>query len=326
MSRQVSASQLALACWLLASSCASELPRRSPPLAGMDEPLERIAPPDDEAARQALPKGSFTGASVGDARQSLDAMLGEPEGVVVQAVVENSPADAAGIEVGDLILEVLREPPIALHWPSEWRRLELETEPGAKLRLVIDRAGAEREVELVPVARVRSAEHEAGQRVREEERVGIVLRTATEVEARAAALGPGGGAVVVGLTRESPWREAGVAFGDLIRAVDGVEVAHPAVVVDAILSGPEDGELELEIVREQALVTLRAPLSRREQQVTEISLPPLFSYEKERDASTTSFLLGFVKYESTPAAWRLRLVWLFAFAGGDADRLEIVER
>ena len=41
-------------------------------------------------------------------------------------------------------------------------------------------------------------------------------------EARAAGLGPGGGAVVVGLSERSPWRAAGLRFGDLIvAALDG---------------------------------------------------------------------------------------------------------
>ena len=328
--------KLAARAWIAACtgsatlSCTSaELAREAPPLLAMEEPLELVQPPDDEAARALLPRGSFTGLTLGDARASLDAMLAEPEGLLVVSVVENSPADAAGIEPGDLILEATipgKDGPLALHWPSEWRRIELETEPGATLRVTIDRAGAERALELVPVARVHPAEREPAERIREEARVGVVLRPATEVEARAAGLGPGGGAVVVGLTRESPWREAGVVFGDLIRAIDGDEVAHPAVVLERIRAAPEHGELELELLRGGAQLTLQAPLSQREKELHRISIPLLFRYEKERDHRTTSFLLGLFRYESTQAAWRLRLLWLIRFSGGDADRLESVER
>lgn len=312
---------------LLCAACAaSELAHQAPPLAGMEEPLERMQPPDDEEARLALPKGSFTGLVVGDSRTSLDAMLGEPEGVLVVSVVENSPADAAGIEAGDLVLEARASETLVLHWPSEWRALELATEPGTRLGLVLDRAGAERVCELTTIARVRAAERGPSGRIREEERVGVVLRTATEVEARAAGLGPGGGAVVVGLTRESPWREAGIVFGDLIRAIDGVAVADPAVVVDRIRSAPEDGVLELELVRAGAHLTLSARVSARAHELKEISIPLLFHYERERDQSSTSALLGLYRYVSTPAAWRLRLFWLLRFSGGDADRLESLPR
>jgi len=319
---------LSCLCLAAAACAADELAREAPPLLAMEEPLELVQPPDDEALRRDLPAGSFTGLTLGDARRSLDAMLGEPEGLLVLAVVENSPADAAGIEVDDLVLEAAAGAgePHLLRWPSEWRRLELEAEPGTRLRLTIDRSGAERALELTTALRVHPAERGPSERVREGRRVGLVLRTATEVEARAAGLGPGGGAVVVGLTRESPWRKAGIVYGDLIRAVDGVEVAHPQVVLERIRSAPERGELALEIQRGDARLSLQAPLSRREQELHEFSIPLLFSYEKERDLSTTSLLLGLFRYEHTPAAWRLRLLWLIDFSGGDADRLESVER
>ncbi len=308
-------------------ACAGrELARQPPPLVALEEPLERMQPPDDEAARLALPRGSFTGLVVGDARTSLDAMLSEPEGVLVVSVVENSPADAAGIETGDLLLEARTSETLELRWPSEWRRLELETEPGTTLRLVLDRAGQERECELTTVARVHPAGRGQSERIREEERVGVVLRTATEVEARAARLGPGGGAVVVGLTRESPWRAAGIVFGDLIRAVDGVEVAHPAMVVERIRSAPAHGALQLEILRDGALLTVSARVSARERELKEISIPLLFRYHRTRDQSSTSMLLGLFSYRATPAAWRLRLLWLLHFSGGDADRLESIPR
>jgi C-terminal processing protease CtpA/Prc len=331
----VAASRGIVACCLAASLCltaaacaADELAREAPPLLAMEEPLELVQPPDDEAARLELPGGSFTGLTLGDARRSLDAMLDEPEGLLVLAVVENSPADAAGIEVDDLVLEAAggTDEPRPLRWPSEWRRLELEAEPGTRLRLTIDRSGAEHAFELTTVVRVHPAERGPSERVREGQRVGVVLRTATEVEARAAGLGPGGGAVVVGLTRESPWRKAGIVYGDLIRAVDGVEVAHPLVVLEHIRGAPEHGELALEILRGGTRISVQAPLSRREQELHRFSIPLLFSYEKERDLSTTSMLLGLFRYEHTPAAWRLRLLWLLVFSGGDADRLESVER
>lgn len=306
-----------------------ELPREAPPLFAMEEPAAFHAEPADEPARAALPAGSFSGVVLGEARTSLDAMLAEPDGVLVASVVENSPADAAGIEEGDLLLSVARvgepgegEP---LHWPSEWRKLEIETPPGTRLVLLVDRAGAERTVELTLAARVRPAPRQETERWREEQRVGVVLRTATEVEARAAGLGPGGGVVVVGLTRESPWRAAGIVYGDLIVSVDGREIAHPEVLLEAVHAAPEDGALELAVVRGGERLTIRAPVSQRASEVTEFTIPLIFSYEAQRDEHTTSILLGLFRYRSTAAAWDLRLLWLIKFGGGDSDRLETVD-
>jgi C-terminal processing protease CtpA/Prc len=319
--------QRALLVVALLSAACSDLPRKPPPLVKMQEPTDLLQEPDDETRRAELPRGSFTGVEVGDARTSLDAQLGEANGVLVTAVVENSPGAAAGIVEGDVLLEVRGRETVALHWPSEWRRIELEAEPGSTLHVVFDRAGAEGDAELVVEPRVRAHGRDAAQRFREEERVGVVVRTATEVEARAAALGPGAGAVVVGLTLESPWRPAGVVYGDLIRAVDGREVAHPQVLLDAIRAAPKKGELKLEILRGGEIVAVDAPLSRREQNVTKFSLQPLWGYKHERDVTRFSILLGLVGWRSTPAAWEVQLLWLFTFAGGDADRLvESVEK
>lgn len=312
---------------VIAASCASSsLSQRSPPLVGMEAPLEWIDEPLDEEQRLALPAGAFTGVTVGDARTSLDAMLAEPEGLAVIAVVENSPAAIAGLAPGDLLLEVRAKGEVTpLAWPADWRRVELECEPGAMLVVRVDRAGAERDFELTTVKRVAPGPRIATARFTEDQRVGLVVRTATEVEARAAALGPGGGAVVVGLTRESPWRGAGVGYGDLIRGIDGLEVSHPQVLLDRLRAAPAKSKVALEIVRGGRVVSVDAPLSRRASQLESFSFPLLYSFTRERDQREHSLLLGAFRWRSTPAAWDLRILWLFSMRGGDATRLESVE-
>jgi len=315
-----------IACALLGASCAtSPLPRQAPPLAAMQEPLEFMDEPQDESERVALPKGAFTGVVVGDARASLDAMLSEPSGLLVTRIIENSPAAIAGLVEGDLLVEARGSgEPVALAWPADWRRLELETEAGATLHVVVDRAGAELEMDIVTVARVAAAGRAPTARFREEARAGIVVRSATEVEARRAALGPGGGAVLVGMTRESPWRGA-VLYGDLIRAIDGVEVQHPQVLLEALRTAPKDAVVKLELMRGDKLVAVDAPLSRRQSEWKSISLQPLYSFSRERDLATHSILLGLVRWRTTPAAWDLRLLWWFEWRGGDSNRLESVK-
>jgi len=311
---------------LSSSACsfgARSLSREPPPLFDLEEPLELREEPADEARRAALDPGSFTGITAADARQSLDALEGEPDGVLVASIVENSPAHAAGLEVGDVLLEAsVGGRAVALKWPSEWRRLEIDTAPGTTIELRIDRAGLEIRASLATVVRVRPAERESAQRFREEEKVGVVVRTATEVEARAAQLGPGGGAVIVGLARGSPWRKDGLVYGDLVTAVRGEPCSHPEVLLDAIRATEEGQTLALEVLRNGRPLEIEARVTRRETEVHEISIPLLYSYSNDRGHRETSVLLGLYRHESTKAAWKTRILWIFSFSGGDSDRLE----
>ncbi|MBK7877436.1 MAG: hypothetical protein IPJ77_17145 [Planctomycetes bacterium] len=316
----------ALAAALVASACSivpATVPADAPPLHDLEEPLALAAEPADEAARVALPAGSFSGLELAEARATLEEMVdgGAAAGVEVLRVVENSPADVGGVEAGDLLVSAtIGGRTQALAWASEWRAIELAEAPGTRVALVIDRAAARKDVELVLAPRARAAARVATERWREDARAGVVVRTATEVEARSAGLAPGAGAVVVGLARTSPWRRAGVRFGDLVAAVDGAPVAHPEVLLSAVRAGARP--LHLGIVRAGERLELDAPLSQREHELTEFSIPLLYSYENDRGHTTTSALFGLYKFERTRVAWRLRLLWFVSFAGGDADRLE----
>jgi S1-C subfamily serine protease len=288
----------------------------------MEEPVALLQEPDDEAERRALDPGAFSGIYVEDARESLEAMTGEAEGVRVARVVENSPGASAGIEVGDLLLEVDDgSARTALHWPSEWRGIELAHSGGTRLALTVERLGNEREVELLLEDRVVPSARGSALRLREEERVGIAVRSPTEVEARAAGLAPGAGAVVVGLSRASPWREAGLTFGDLVVSVDGEPLPGPEALLERIRGAPADAKLDLRVRRGEEEVALAAPVTRRAKELQSVSVPLILSYESGGGRTTFSALFGIVKWRSTPAAWRLRLLWILSFGGGDEDRL-----
>ena len=317
---------VAFASILLVAACASKLPTERPPLADLEEPLELFAEPDDEATRQALPFGCFTGCVAGDSRDSLEALLEETAGVVVQSIVENSPADVAGLKVGDLLLEVAwgDRPPGGLREASEWRKVELEATPGVPLRVAFDRANRRTATTLIPVPRVRPPARGEARRIREEERIGVVVRTATEVEARAAGLGPGAAAVIVGLSRRSPWRTAGLRCGDLIVAIDGHAITAPELVLERIREGQE--RLVVEYLRDGVRASATTALSSRAQDTREFYLPLLVDYESERGRSDTSILLGLFRHEQTRAAWRVRLLWFIRFGRGDADALLEVDR
>ncbi|MFO1051015.1 MAG: hypothetical protein U1F36_02220 [Planctomycetota bacterium] len=310
----------------LLQACASRLPDEPPPLADMEEPLSLFAEPDDEAARAALPLGSFTGCEVGAAGDSLESLLEAAHGVQVQAIVENSPADVAGLKVGDLLLhaKLADGSERDLTAESDWRKVELDAAPGSVVTISFDRANRHTSTTLTLVPRMHLPARTAVRRVREEKRVGVVLRTATEVESRAAGLGPGAGAVIVGLSARSPWRHAGLRFGDLVTAVDGAPVSDPEAVLDAIRDAKD--RTAVAYVREGKALSADAPLTRRARDTREVYVPLLFDYEYDRGKTDTSILLGLFRHEHTRAAWRVRLLWFIRFGRGDADQLIEVDR
>ena len=313
---------LLCSCSLLPKDLPSEVALRD-----MEQPLALFEEPQDEAARQELAAGCFSGLVLVDARGSLEAMLGAAQGLLVDSIIENSPAQAARLEAGDLLLEAdAGQGLVALGWPSEWRAIELAAAPGTQVQLIVDRAGAELELSLELVARLAPAARVEAERFAEEEHVGVVLRTATEVEARAAGLAPGAGAVVVGLARSSPWRVAGLKFEDLLSSVDGEPIAHPRLLLDRIRAADAGARLKLEVHRGEEVFEVEAKVSRRASRMREFSIPLLLSYENDGDERSFSLVFGLFGWTSTEAAWRMRLLWLISFGGGDSDRLVEVAR
>jgi len=295
-----------------------------PPLKDMEAPIALQNAPDDELQRQQLELGSFTGISVESAWfEQPDEPDQSPDALEISALVENSPALAAGLSVGDLLLSARRGDGagIALRYPSQWHKVENETEPGTALHLEFDRAGARMHTTVEPVARIALPTREGTERFREEQRAGIILRTATEVESRRAGLGAGGGAILIGMASNSPWRSAGLRFGDLIVAIDGQAIDHPQVLLGAIRTAEEDATLEVEYLRDGEPFTAAIPTTEREQAISKISIPLLYSYRSSRGTTSISFLLGLFSYESSAAAWDFSFFWLFDFGGGDGDRL-----
>ena len=315
---------------LLAGCSFASLPSESPPLFDMEEPLPLQKEPDDEAARVRLPAGSFAGIYVKSAWfEEPDEPGQQPDALEVTSIVENSPAAAADLREGDLLVSVAVGGAAALKlaWPAQWRKIEAEATPGTVLHLELDRAGVERKADVRLVPRVKPAARQDSERFREEQRAGIVVRTATEVEARGAGLGSGGGAVLIGMAASSPWRRAGLRFGDLIVQVQDREVHHPQVLLGAIRTAPPGTRLRVSYLREGGKkATAEIPLTARDQDITSVYLPLLFSYESKRRATETSFLFGLLSYKSTAVAWEFGFLWFFSISGGDSDRLEEVLR
>lgn len=299
-------------------------PTQADPLEDMELSRTRFAMPHDEPQRQDLPRGVFTGVQVGDSRQTLEDRLSAPEGILVTGIVENSPAVAAGIQAGDILLEALIDgtEPLALSWPSDWYRVEQTASAHAAIEVLYDRAGRDREAVIKSVARISLPARLPGNRYREEQKVGIIVRNASEVEAHQAGLTRGEGAVVVGLARTSPWRQAGLLLGDLILEVNGRPVKNPQELLAVINDRPMRDEVQILVARDAEEVSLQSTVSRRKRKTADVYIPPLYTYENKRGIRKSSVLLGLYRERKTAVAAEYTVLWFISWTVGDSNRLE----
>lgn len=307
--------------------CTSSLPTQSDPLIDMEVSRAIFEMPQDEGLRKELPLGVFTGVEAGDSRLTLEEQLKAPEGLLVTKIVENSPAVAAGIQTGDIILEAAidENEPILLQWPSDWFKLEQMAKVDSDIHVLYDRAGRDFRATIKPEKRINPPNRLIGDTFREESRVGIIVRNASEVEAEKAGLIRGEGCVVIGLARTSPWRKAGMLFGDVILKINDKAIKNPQELLMTINALKKNDDVKMIVFRDGKKVELNTTVSRRQKEVKKIDIPLLFSYNKKRGIEETSMLLGLFNIRKTKVASELKLFWFINFTIGDSSRLEEVK-
>lgn len=302
----------------------TDLPTTADPLQDMEISRARLAMPQDEAERQALPLGVFTGVQVGDARLTLESQLEAPEGVLVTGIIENSPAVAAGLREGDILLEagLNEDTPEPLQWPSDWYKLEQKASIESTIHVLFDRAGRDGDTTVHPVKRLAPPERLTGTHVREEAKVGVVVRNASEVEAHQAGLTRGEGCVIVGLASTSPWRQAGAVFGDLILEINGRPIKNPQALLAEIHALDKGDDVNMLVFRDNDKLRLNTSVSKRQRETSEFKIPLIYAYENKRGIKKTSVLCGLYRVRKTAVASRTTLFWIISFTTGDSNRLE----
>ena len=204
-------------------------------------------------SQQLQTRGAVQRAYVGIQMQEIDAALAQelnlriPEGVAVTEVVPDSPADQAGFETGDVILEVngrrIRNP---LNMMGVVERLTV----GQPYRILVQRNGRERELRIV--AAERPDPRQLARRRAESGSSGIII--------------PELGAAVQDLTPDISeqlglGREKGVVITDLSQTGRAARFGlEPGMVIAAVASQPiesvDDLQRAMEISRENGRILL----------------------------------------------------------------------
>ncbi len=219
---------------------------------------------------QSYPSGSYLGIGLTniDADRASALKLGEPRGVEIQSVEENSPAERAGIKPGDVLLtyngeEILSAPQLG--------RLVGETPPGRKVKIQFWREGKTRSTIIVPVsAELRTADtlpsvtDMAPLNVPNVPRMLMLwdnLALGIECEPIDSQLaeyfGVHSGILVRAVAKDMAGYKGGLKAGDVITSIDTRNVAVPRDLISYLRTQHQPGKtLSISIVRNHRPRTL----------------------------------------------------------------------
>ncbi len=159
--------------------------------------------------------------------------LDEPRGALVSSVDEDSPAAAAGLRPGDVILEFDGKKIAKLR---DLTRAVAEAGPGKESTIRVLRRGEETTLTAV-LGRMAEAEAADAAPDREEKaqpRLGLVLAPLDAATRTRLGVEGEGGVVVTRVLPDGPAAAKGLEPGDVITAVDGRAITEPAEVAAAV--------------------------------------------------------------------------------------------
>jgi serine protease Do len=209
---------------------------------------------------QLVKTGRVVRGRIGVAVQDVNAQLSQsfgldrPRGALVSSVDEDGPAAKAGIEVGDIILEVNGEP---IDRFADLSGTIGRMKPGSEARLTVWRNRKERGIEVKVVELEDEPARVAGRGDRDEPggKLGLAVRPLTREEKRR---NDTKGSLVVEQV-QSPAAESGVRPGDIILGVNGTEVRSVEQLREAV--DEDRSTVALLIERGEAQIFIAVPIA-----------------------------------------------------------------
>ena len=177
--------------------------------------------------RQLLDTGKVSRGRLGISVQDVSAQVAESlgldksKGALVGAVERGSPADKAGIEPGDVVIQFAGT---AINRSGELPPLVSDITPGSKAVVTVLRRGKTQDFS-VTVGEMKSLQAKGTLRTDESARLGLAVRPLTDKERKEAGVVSG---LMVEEVREGPAQEAGIQPGDVILSANGELLASAA--------------------------------------------------------------------------------------------------
>ena len=213
----------------------------------------------NEVVADLINNGSVTRGWLGVQIQPVTAEISESlgleieNGAIVTSPQEDSPADLAGIESGDIITSVDNQ---SVKGPKELARLIAGYEPNSKISLKVWRDGEEQDVEvtlgeLEDVKVASNSAHQGGKK-RNLQRLGIHVEETSE------------GVAVIDVLPGSRAEEKGIRQGDVIVSVNGEDVTSLKSLRNGFKSAHKAGRKSalLEVRRNDQTVFIPVPVKR----------------------------------------------------------------
>ena len=177
-----------------------------------------------QVEKQLLAHGKISHGRIGVAIQEVNQQLADtfglekPQGALVSAVVNDGPAERAGIQVGDVILKFNGK---TLSRSADLPPLVSAQEPGSSATLQVWRKGHSKEIS-VKIAAMEVADEQAGDGKSSSGELGLAVRTLTAEERKQV---EGVDGLLVEGVEDGPAARAGIRPGDIILGVNQEKVS-----------------------------------------------------------------------------------------------------
>ncbi len=155
--------------------------------------------------------------------------LDKSEGILVAQVIEDSPAEKAGLKRGDVILEIDGDP---VGKVADFRNRVALTAPGTRVRLLVLRDGRKKTIKVTIGTMEDETPGKGG--TSSISSFGLQLQPLTAELADKLGYEGEKGVLVAGVDPGSPADEAGIERGDLIQEVNRIAVTTPSQVREAL--------------------------------------------------------------------------------------------
>ncbi|NLZ06570.1 MAG: Do family serine endopeptidase [Phycisphaerae bacterium] len=202
----------------------------------------------------------FLGVQGDDVKPGMGEYFGldTDKGVVIVSVVEDSPADKAGVKQDDVVVELEGQP--VSDW-NEFRNRVAMYKPGSEVRIVVIRDGKRKPLTVTLEKRPDGEFAMGGGSQAVQESLGMTLQTLTEELASRLGYEDLSGVLVMEVRPGSPAGEAGIQAGTLITEVNRKPVRNVQEFNEAIDNAAADGRALLRVRDEDwtRLLMLRLP-------------------------------------------------------------------